>query len=71
MKTYQVVLTKSYAVTVRADSTQKAKRIVEFYTSNVKDISTNEDRKKFNFSIKEIECEVNESLEAEEVKELA
>lgn len=69
MKTYQVVLTKSYAVTVRADSAQKAERVVEFYTSNVKDISTNEDRKKFNFSIEEIECGMNESLEAEEAKE--
>lgn len=68
MKTYQVVLAKSYAVTIKAGSAQKAKRLAEFYTDDIKDISAQEDRKKFNFSIEKIECGMNESLEAEEMK---
>lgn len=69
MKTYQVILTKSYAVTVRADDTQKAKRFAEFYTNDIADIATQEDREKLNFSIEKIECGMNESLEAKEVAE--
>ncbi len=53
---------------VKGDDTQKAKGFAEFYTSNVEDISTKEDRKKDNFSIDKIECKINESLEAEEIK---
>ena len=68
MKTYQVILAKSYAITIKAGSAQKAKRVAEFYTDDIKDISAHEDRKKFNFSIKEIECGMNESLEAKEVR---
>ena len=68
MKTYQVVLTKSYAVTIRAETKEKAKRFAEFYTGNIQDISTGKDRKKSNFSIKEIDSRINESLEAEEIK---
>lgn len=68
MKTYQVVLTKSYVLTVNAEARQKAKRFAEFYTSDIQDISTDEDRGKFNFSIGQIDCGMNESLEAEEIK---
>ena len=68
MKIYQVILTKSYIVKIRAGSGQKAKRIAEFYTDDIKDISTTEDRKKLNFSIEKIECGVNESLEAKRIE---
>lgn len=68
MKTYQVVLTKSYVVTVNAETKEKAKRFAEFYTGDIKDISTDEDRKKSIFSIEEIDSRMNESLEAEEIK---
>lgn len=69
MKTYRVILEKSYAITVKADNAQKAKCLAEFYTNNIKDISACEDRKKFNFLIEKIECVINESLEAQEVQE--
>ena len=50
MKTYQVVLTKSYVVTVNAETKEKAKRFAEFYTGDIQDISTDENRRKSNFS---------------------
>ena len=68
MKTYQVVLAKSYVVTVNAKTEEKAKRFAEFYTGDIQDISTDENRKKLNFSIEEIDSRINESLEAEEIK---
>ena len=67
-KTYQVVLTKSYVITVNAEAKEKAKRFAEFYTNDIQDISTDEDRRKFNFSIEEINSGMNESLEVEEIK---
>lgn len=67
MKTCQVTLIKSYAVVVKADNAQKAKHFTEFYTNDIKDISTKEDRKKLNFLIEEIECGINESLWTEEI----
>lgn len=68
MKTFKVILTRSYSVIVKAGSREQAKHIAEFYTSHIKDISIDEDRKRFKFSIREIECVMNESLEAEELK---
>ena len=68
MKTYQIALTKSYIVTVNAETKEKAKRCAEFYTGDVQDISTDEDRRNLNFSIEEIDSKINESLEAEEIK---
>ena len=68
MKTYQVVLTKAYVVTVNAKTKEKAKRCAELYTGDIQDISTDEYRRKFKFSIEEIDSRMNESLEAEEIK---
>jgi hypothetical protein len=68
MKTYQVVLTKSYAVTVKAETKEKAKRFTELYTGNIQDISTGKDRRKSVFFIEDIDCRMSESLEAEEIK---
>lgn len=68
MKTYQVVLIKSYVVTVNAETKEKAKRCAEFYTGDIQDISTDEDRKKLNISVEKIDSRMNESLEAEEIK---
>lgn len=67
MKTYQVVLTKSYVVTIKAKTEEKAKRLTELYTGDIKDISTSRDKKRFNFSIEEIECGMNESFGVEEI----
>ena len=67
MKTYQVVLSKSYVVTIKAQSDEQAKRMSEFYTSDIKDLSTSKDRLERGFSIEEIENGINEALEVEEV----
>ena len=69
MKTYKVVLTKAYAVTVKACNEKQAKHIAEFYTGDIKDISIIQDRKKYKFSIEDIESRMNESSETEEVYE--
>lgn len=65
MNTYQVSLEKSYLVTVKADTKQQARDVAEFYTGDIKDISTLQDRKNDLFSIEEIECAVNEGRDVE------
>lgn len=67
MKTYQVVLTKSYAVTVKANTKQQARHVVEFYTGDVKDISRIQDRKKYKFAIEGIDCRMNEGFEVQKI----
>ena len=67
MKTYQVVLTKSYTVTIHAKSEEQARRFSEFYTDDASDISTDKDRSKNGFSIEEIECGINDVFDVKEV----
>ena len=67
MKTYQVILAKSYAVTVKANTEHQARHVVEFYTGDVKDISRIQDRKKYRFSIEEIDCRTNEGFEVQKI----
>ncbi|MBI3815651.1 MAG: hypothetical protein HY279_14435 [Nitrospinae bacterium] len=69
MKTYQVVLTKSYLVTVRAKTKEQARRVCEFYTNNdIQDISTIENRKKEKFLIENIECTINDTFDCYEIE---
>ncbi len=68
MKTYQVVLTKSYLVSVSAKTKEQARSVCEFYTNDIQDISTIEDREKEKFLIENIECTVNETFECREIK---
>lgn len=68
MKTYQVVLTKSYVVTVNAETKEKARRCAEFYTGDIQPLSTLEDAKREKFSIEDIECAINESFDCQEIK---
>lgn len=67
MKSFQVSLTKSYLVNINAKNKEDAKRFVEFYTSDITDLSNTGDREENNFSIENIECTINEVFEAEEV----
>jgi len=69
MKTYQVVLTKSYVITVYANTYEQARRVCEFYTSDIQDISSEEDRKLENFIIEDIECSINETFDCWEIKD--
>lgn len=67
MKTYQVVLNKSYLVSVNAKTKKQARRVCEFYTNDIQDISTIENREKEEFLIENIECTVNETFDCSEV----
>jgi hypothetical protein len=69
MKSFQVSLTKSYLININAENEESAKRFAEFFTSNIQDISDEDNRKGYKFSIEEIECTVNEALEVEEIKD--
>lgn len=66
MKSFQVSLTKIYLVNINAESEEDAKRFAEFFTDDIKDISDNNDRQKYKFEIEEIECAMNEAVEAKE-----
>ena len=68
MKTFQVVLTKSYLITVSAQTKKQARRVCEFYTNDIQDISTKEDSEKENFQIEDIECTVNETFDCMEIE---
>jgi len=68
MKKYQVVLTKSYIVQVSAETEEQARKVCEFYTSNIRDISTKENRKKEKFQIEEIDCTMNETYDCMEIE---
>lgn len=65
MKNFKVILTKSYLVTINAENENDARHLAEFYTGDVQDISTKNDRENDNFSVEEIECTVNEAMNAE------
>lgn len=67
MKIFEIVLTKSYVVRVTAENQTDASQFVELFTSDVQDISTENDRKNHNFTIQNIDCKVNEAIECEEI----
>lgn len=67
MKNYQVILTKSYIVTMKAESASKAKQLAEFYTGDISDISTDQARKEHNFRIEQIACGMNEGFDINEI----
>ncbi len=67
MKSFQITLTKSYQVNINAENEIDAKRFAEFFTSDVQDISDENNRNEYKFSIEKIECKINEAFEAEEV----
>lgn len=68
MKTYEVVLTKSYVVTVKAETKEKARRFTEFYTGDIQPLLTLEDAKRKKFSFEDIECTINEAFDCQKIK---
>lgn len=62
MKTFEVVLMKSYVVRIKAENEKKAKEYSELFTGDIQDISSVDYRKKFNFEIENIDCKINESF---------
>jgi len=69
MKTFEVVLAKSYIVKIQAEDELKAKEFSEFFTNNIQNISTILDEIKHNFKIINIDCKVNEAIEVNELYE--
>jgi len=69
MKTFEIVLTKSYKVRIKAENKYFAKEFSQIYTSDIKDISTDIEKKDLKFEIENIDCKINEIFEIEEVNE--
>lgn len=69
MKTFQVSLTKTYTINIVADDKEQAKRLVEFYTGDIQDISTEKDRLAENFSIEQIENQTNDAIDCDELSD--
>uniref|UniRef100_A0A7V0Z6C9 Uncharacterized protein n=1 Tax=candidate division WOR-3 bacterium TaxID=2052148 RepID=A0A7V0Z6C9_UNCW3 len=67
MKTFEVVLTKSYIIKIKAEDKEKAKEYAELFTGDIKDISTENYRKKLSFKIVNIDCRVNQAFGAKEI----
>ncbi|HPO63585.1 MAG TPA: hypothetical protein PK762_10950 [Candidatus Kapabacteria bacterium] len=69
MKTYEVVLTKSYIVKIKAENRIKAKEYSEYFTNDIQNISTIKDEKQYKFKIENIDCKVNGALDVKEINE--
>lgn len=67
MKKYEVLLTRSYRVTIQAENEDQALRYTEFYLGNSPDLSKPKDRREQKFKIKEIEMTFNEAFESKEI----
>jgi len=66
MKKFEVVLTKSYIVRIKTEDKKKAKQYSELFTGDIQDISSIDNRRKFNFEIEDIVCKLNEVFEVQE-----
>ena len=69
MKTFDVIVTKSYVVRIKAKNENSARELTEFYTGNIKDLSTENNRQEHNFKIESIDCKINETFEITEIDE--
>ncbi len=68
MKNFQVSLAKTYTVNIAAEDEENAKRLAEFFTGDIQDISTESEQQAENFSIQEIECQMNEAIDCIEIE---
>ncbi len=69
MKTFDIVLTKSYIVRIKSDNKNSAKEFSQIFTSDIEDLSTYKDKKNYNFKIESIDCKINEVFEIIEINE--
>lgn len=63
MKTYKIALTRTYLVSIKAETEEKAKRFSEFYLGDCPDLSNKEEQLEKNFSVEDIEMVYNEAEE--------
>ena len=69
MKTYEVVVTKSYIVKIKAENKNSAKEFSTFFTSDITNIANEEDMKTNKFKIENIDCKSNDVFEIIEINE--
>ncbi|MBM4424336.1 MAG: hypothetical protein FJ030_13275 [Chloroflexi bacterium] len=69
MPAYIVSLSRSYLVTVEAETKEMAAHVAEFFVGGEADLSTESDRKAIRFQITEIEMTVNDAIEVNGVVE--
>ena len=67
MKKYEVLLARSYIVTIYAENEEQAREYTEFYLGDCPDLSKSEDQKGQKFKIEEIEMTFNEAYESKEI----
>jgi hypothetical protein len=67
MKTFEVVLTKSYVVTIKAENKGLAKEYSELFTGDIHDIASAKEKRDLNFKIEDIDCKINEGVDVVEV----
>lgn len=63
MQMFKVALTRTYIVSIKAESKEMAGSLSEFYLGDCPDLSTQIDRSEKNFSIEDIELVVNNANE--------
>lgn len=63
MKTYKVALSRTYIVTIQAESEDRAKRYSEYFLGDCPDISEEKDRIERRFYIEDLEMVYNEATE--------
>ena len=68
MKTFDVMLTRAYKVTVDAEDETSAKQLAEFFVGDPKDESNEKEKAQYNFNIQKIDMTLNEAFEAKEVE---
>ena len=63
MKTFKVALTRTYIVSIKAESKERAKSFSEFYLGDCPDLSTQINRSEKKFAIDDIALVVNNATE--------
>lgn len=67
MKTFEVLLTRSYVIEIDAKDEGDAKYLAEFYIGGERDLSSDREKSIKGFRINEIEMTVNEAVESREL----
>jgi hypothetical protein len=67
MRTFDVILSKSYVVRISAEDKGKAEEYATFFTGDIQDISNSNERKELSFSIDEIDCRLSDVYDIEEI----
>ncbi len=67
MKRFNVLLTRDYAVEIKAENEMEAMECVEFFVTGGLDGSTNEERNRYHFEIERIKPIMNYAFEVEEI----